>query len=83
MITQGSLNFLWWLIMIMEKIEFCAGSTSDYMLLLPIIYELGSSLFMLTLNLVITWNDLPDVIVVPRSTLASLLSFGVMLSLTS
>ena len=46
MITKGLLNFVWLLMMIMEKIEFFAGSTFDYLLLLPIIYELGSRLYM-------------------------------------
>ena len=83
LITVGLLNFLWWLIMIMENIEFSAWGTSEYLLFLPIIYELVSRLFLLTLSLVITWNDLPYVILAPTSTLASLLSFGMMLTLTS
>ena len=83
LITLSPLNFLWWLIMIMDKIEFSAWSPSDYLMLLPILYELGRSLFMLTLNLLIPWNGLLYVILVSKSTLVSLLSFGVMFTLTS
>ena len=83
LITLGPLNFMWWLIMIMDKIELSAWSPSDYLMLLPILYELGRRLFMLTLNLLIPWNGLLYVILVPKSTLVSLLSFGVMFTLTS
>jgi hypothetical protein len=83
LITLGPLNFLWCLMMIMENIEFSAGSTSDYLLLLPTIYELGRRLLMLTLNLISTWNGLPNSVLAPNSTMASLLSFGLMFTLTS
>ena len=78
LITRGPLKLLWLLIMFMEKIEFSAGITFDYFLLLSITYELGSRLFMFMQNLITTWNDLSFVILVPKYILVSLLSFGVM-----
>ena len=67
--------------MIMEKIEFPAGNTSDLLLLLPNVYELGSKLFWFTLNLLSTSDGLfygkQDY------SMASLLSFGVMFTLAS
>ena len=81
--TLGSLTFLWLMITIMEKIEFPAGITSDVLLLLLNICELGSKLFWFTLNLITTWDGLSYVILKPKYALASLLSFGVMFTLTS
>ena len=82
-IARGPLILLWLLIMIMEKIEFSAGSTFDYLLLLSLTYELGSRLCMFMRNLTTTWNDLSFVILVPNYILVSLLSFGVMFTFTS
>ena len=50
--TLGSLTFLWFMITVVEKIEFPAGNTSDFFLLLLNICELGSKLFWGTLNLI-------------------------------
>ena len=83
LITKGPLNFVWLLMMIMEKFEFSVGRTFDYLLLLPIIYELGSRFFMFIRNLITTWNSLPYDIIAPTYTLASLLSFGIMFTVTS
>ena len=83
LITKGPLNFVWLLMMIMEKFEFSVGRTFDYLLLLPIIYELGSRFFMFIRNLITTWNSLPYDILAPTYTLASLLSFGIMFTVTS
>ena len=52
--TLGSLAFLWFMITIIEKIEFPDGNTSDFFLLLLNICELGSKLFWCTLNLITT-----------------------------
>ena len=82
LITRGPLKLLWLLIMLMEKIEFSAGITFDYLLLLSITYELGSRLFMFMQNLITTWNDLSFVILVPKYILVSLLSFGVAFTFT-
>ena len=52
--TLVSLAFLWFMITIIEKIEFPDGNTSDFFLLLLNICELGSKLFWCTLNLITT-----------------------------
>lgn len=83
LITRGPLKLLWLLIMIMEKIEFSAGSTFDYFLHLSLTYELGSRLCMFIRNSITTWNDLSFVILVPKYILVFLLSFGVMFTFTS
>ena len=71
------------MIMIMEKIEFPAGDTSNFLLLLPNVSELGSKLFWFTLNLLSTSDGLFYGILKADYSMASLLSFGVMFTFTS
>ena len=56
--------------------------TSDFLLLIQSIFIQGNKLFWFTLNTIATWNSLSYVILEPKDSLVSLLSFGVMFTLT-
>ena len=67
----------------MEKINFSPGRTWDLGLLFPMICDLESKSFWFILDFISTWGGLFYSMIGSECKLASLISFGVMFSLTS